>query len=159
VFSKTYASTSRPAINKSSTVLDSFSYPVSPPNASSANGDFTVNATVTVQNGTTGSAQVACRFAVTGFISSVPNPPVGETPWNYETAVKGHPATIPVTGVLLAGFNAPSSGALMDVQCRASSGTNVHATNTTFVATPVAGRHDISPHNHFVHTRRTAGKR
>jgi hypothetical protein len=155
VFSKSYASTSRPAINKSSTVLDSFAYPLpfSPPGAT---GLFAVNATVTVQNGTTDSALVACRLVQTDYISggSIRHL-VGPTPWNYETAVKGHPATVALTGVLNAAESAPSSGVLMDVQCRASSGTSVHATNTTFVVTPVANK---APLNQFVPYRRTARK-
>jgi hypothetical protein len=32
---------------------------------------------------------------------------------------------------------------------RASSGTNVHATNTTFVVTPVGRKNRIAPNNHF----------
>jgi hypothetical protein len=158
VFSKSYASTSRPAINNSSTVLDSFAYPI-PTNSSAASGYFTVNATVTVQNGTTGSAQVACRLVQTQFISSgSPGHHFGSTPWNYETAVKGHPATVAMTGVLRAAFSAPSASELMDVQCRASSGTNVHATNTTFVVTPVASKNAITPKHQF-HPRRTAAGR
>jgi hypothetical protein len=159
------ASTSQPVVNKSSTVLDSFSSP-NPTSASGASGHYTVNATVTVQNGTTGSAQFACRLVQTDFTSGRTGHQFSPTPWNYETAVNGHPATVAMTGVLRAAFSAPSSGVLMDVECRASSGTNVHATNTTFVATPVSGRQGIAPnnrslhpHNLFVHPRRTAAGR
>jgi hypothetical protein len=164
VFAKSYASASRPVINKSSTVLDSFSSP-NPTSASGASAYYTVNATVTVQNGTTSSAQFACRLVQTDFTSGTLGHQFSPTPWNYETAVKGHPATVAMTGVLRAAFSAPSSGVLMDVQCRASSGTNVHATNTTFVITPVSGKRGIAPnngpllpHNQFVHPRRTARK-
>jgi Collagen triple helix repeat (20 copies) len=166
VFSKSYASTSRPVINKSSTVLDSFFSPiVLSTEASGGAGTWAVNATVTVQNGTTSSAQVACRLAQTDFYSSSPSRTFGAGPWNYETAVKGHPATIAITGVLRTRYSAPNSGSLMAVQCRASSGTNVHATNTTVVITSAAGKKSISPynqpahpHNQFIHPRRTARK-
>jgi hypothetical protein len=53
----------------------------------------------------------------------------------------------------------------MALECRVASGTNVHATNTTVVITPVAGRNSIGPHNQpghphnrFAHPRRTARK-
>ncbi len=133
----------------------------------SENGHFTVNATVTVQNGSTGSAQFACRLAQRSFNSSLsPGKIHGATPWNYETAVKGHPATVAMTGVLFAALAAPSFSDNMAVQCRASSGTNVHVTDATFVAVPVSGsqgisptnRHSAHPHNRFIHPRRTARK-
>jgi hypothetical protein len=161
VFSKSYASTSQPVIHKSSTVLDAF-----PDFTASSGGSqyFAINATVTVQNGTAGSAEVACRL-VRAHYSGVSSPghPVGPGNWNYETAVKGHRATIAMTAVLNAADSPPSSGYLMDIQCRAASGTNVHATNTTVVFTPVAGRNSVNPynqtahpHNRFVRPRRTA---
>lgn len=148
MYSKSYASASRPAIHKSSTVLKSLSDPVVI-DGSAVSTQFTVNATVTVQNGSTGSALAACRLAQTGTISGVTGRTVGETPWDYVTAVKGHPATVAMTGVLYAYAHAPSSSSVMDVQCRASTGTNVHAANITFVATPVAGRGGFAPHNQF----------
>ncbi len=164
VYSKSYATTSRPAINKSSTVLDTFRDPTLD-GASGGSGYFTVNATVTVQNGTTGPAQVACQLAQARYHSSSLSHTFGAGPWNYETAVKGHPATIAITGVLIATNSPPSSSTAMVVQCRASSGTNVHATNTTVVLTPVNGKNDIGPHNQpahphnqFIHPRRTARK-
>jgi hypothetical protein len=108
VFSKSYASTSRPAINKSSTVLDSFIYPL--PFSSGASGYFAINATVTVQNGATSSAQVACRLVEARLSeSSSKGHPFGPGNWNYETAVKGHPATIAMTGVLQATFSPPAA--------------------------------------------------
>jgi hypothetical protein len=165
VFSKSYATTSQPAINKSSTVLDTFAYPL--PFSSGASGYFTVNATVTVQNGTTSSAQVACRLGQARFSSpSSKGHPTGGGNWNYETGVKGHPATIPMTGVLLATNSPPSSGDLMALECKVASGTDVHATNTTVVITPVAGSNGVGPynqpahpHNRFIHPRRTAASR
>jgi collagen triple helix repeat protein len=164
VFSKSYASTSRPAINKSSTLLDTFAYPL--PFSSGASGYGAVTATVTVQNGTTSSAQVACRLVEARFSSpSSPGHPVGPGNWNYETAVKGHPATIAMTGVLHGNNSPPSSGNLIALECRAASGTNVHATNTTVVINPVAGENGIGPfnqpahpHNRFIHPRRSARK-
>ena len=157
VFSKSYASTSRPAIHTSSTVLKSLSDPVVI-DGSAVSTLFTVNATVTAQNGSTGSALIACRLAQTGTVSGGTGRPVGKTPWDYVTAVKGHPATVAMTGTLYAYAHAPSSSSVMDVQCRASTGTNVHAPNITFVATPVAGRGGFGPSNQFT-PRRTAASR
>jgi hypothetical protein len=147
VYSKSYASTSQPAIHKSSTVLNTFEDPVVS-HGSAVSAEFTVNATVTVQNGSTGSALVACRLAQAGTTSGVTQT-VGATPWDYVTAVKGHPATVTMIGALLAFAHAPSSSSLMAVQCRASTGTKVHATNTTFTATPVAGKGSLALHNQF----------